>query len=359
MIDFAVVGAGPAGCAAAVALARGGARVALLERAAFPRRKACGEGILPAGVEALKQLGVLAQARAAGREFQGVRWSARDGRGASGDFPFGHGLAVPRETLDLILLRRAAAQSGVELHERAAVESAALGSRVRLRLAGGRTLEARTLVAADGRGSPLLRGLGKPQPPPRRARFGLSARVEGIAGLGPRVEIFLVPGGEIYLTPLRGRDRAAVAVLLERAALPRWSGGEAAFWAALRACPALSPRLDAARLEGLPLGAGPLAQTGGDCEGPGWLAVGDAGGCVDPLVGDGIGLALRGAAAAAEILLAGGPPGAYTRRRADLLRRKRLTAAAALALSRRPALARPALAFLARAPRLFSALLAE
>src|SRR5690349_8389511 len=56
--DVAVVGAGPAGSAAALAATRDGARVLLLDRAEFPRDKACGDGIAPHALDVLRALGV-------------------------------------------------------------------------------------------------------------------------------------------------------------------------------------------------------------------------------------------------------------------------------------------------------------
>ena len=59
MYDAIMVGAGPAGSASAALLAQGGARVSLLDRAAFPRDKACGEYTSPQTEHVLKRLGVL------------------------------------------------------------------------------------------------------------------------------------------------------------------------------------------------------------------------------------------------------------------------------------------------------------
>src|SRR5437773_10587405 len=56
--DAVVVGAGPAGSIAALVLARGGARVALADKASFPRDKACGDLVGPRGVQVLAELGV-------------------------------------------------------------------------------------------------------------------------------------------------------------------------------------------------------------------------------------------------------------------------------------------------------------
>ena len=56
--DAAVVGSGPAGSVAALVLARGGARVALIDKAAFPRDKACGDAVGPRAMALLAQLGL-------------------------------------------------------------------------------------------------------------------------------------------------------------------------------------------------------------------------------------------------------------------------------------------------------------
>ncbi|MDQ6613335.1 MAG: FAD-dependent monooxygenase, partial [Actinomycetota bacterium] len=56
--DTVIVGSGPAGSIAALVLARGGARVALVDKAAFPRDKACGDLIGPRGVQVLDDLGI-------------------------------------------------------------------------------------------------------------------------------------------------------------------------------------------------------------------------------------------------------------------------------------------------------------
>ena len=56
--DVLVVGAGPAGSAAAQLLARGGLDVVLIDQHVFPRDKACGDGLIPDAHEALRRLGV-------------------------------------------------------------------------------------------------------------------------------------------------------------------------------------------------------------------------------------------------------------------------------------------------------------
>lgn len=362
--DCAIVGAGPAGSAAALFLSRTGRSVALIDRAAFPRRKACGEGILPAGVSILRELGVYEEAAALGRAFKGISYTTRDGRVARATFPKGEGLAVPREELDHLLVRRAAAKRGVRVFE----NTEALGIErtdegVAIRLPRGE-LRARRLIAADGASSAALKALGVPRSDsPEAPRYGLAARLKGIA-VGDFAEVFLFDGGELYLTPLPGGERASAALLLERRALADgFQGREAAFWKIARAHPTLRERLKRAELEAEVIALGPLSRGVAVCEDGPWLAAGDAAGCVDPLVGDGIGLALRSGRLAAEETIAAlngaGRPGDYTKRRRRMLRPKQRLAALADAMSRRPALARVVIALLRKLPSLFSTLLAD
>lgn len=364
IFDCAIIGAGPAGSAAALYLSRAGRAAALIERASFPRRKACGEGVLPAGVAVLRDLGVYGEAAALGRALLGVGYTTRGGRRAIGRFPGGPGLAVPREDLDHLLLRRAAAASGVTVFEdNAALAVERAGDALRVRLADG-GLTARRLIVADGLASPTLRSLGVGRRAPRRRRYGLATRLSGVEALGSFVEIFMLGGGELYLTPQRGAGRASAALLLEGSALAGAARGrDAAFWRLARSHPALAPRLARAALEAPIIGLGPLASEAERCEDGLWIAAGDAAGAVDPLVGDGVGLALRTGRLAAretDAALAGaGVPGRYTRERLRLLRPKRRLASLALTMSRRPVLARAAVSALGAFPSAFSALLGD
>src|ERR1700694_5925400 len=102
--DVLVVGSGPAGSIAALVLARGGARVALVDKAAFPRDKACGDLIGPRGVQVLDDLGL---------DVGGVRVGDMEVVGPTGrrvllrafpglSYP-GFGLAVTRHRFDALL----------------------------------------------------------------------------------------------------------------------------------------------------------------------------------------------------------------------------------------------------------------
>ena len=85
--DVLVVGGGPAGAAVSILLARQGHRVILLDRATFPRDKACAEYLSPACTGLLQQLGVLdALLAQAPRRLQGMRITDYRGRSCWGRF---------------------------------------------------------------------------------------------------------------------------------------------------------------------------------------------------------------------------------------------------------------------------------
>ena len=111
--DVVVAGAGPAGSIAALVLARGGARVALVDKATFPRDKACGDLVGPRGVGLLDDLGVPVPDAGQGADLLAVGPSGHRSRLPA--FPGrrypGHGVVVPRIALD-DALRAAALRAG-------------------------------------------------------------------------------------------------------------------------------------------------------------------------------------------------------------------------------------------------------
>jgi len=107
--DVVVVGAGPAGSIAALVLARSGARVALADKAAFPRDKACGDLVGPRGVQVLADLGLGVPDARQGSDLLAVGPSGWRSRlpACTGRTCPGHGIIVPR-----LALREAALQAG-------------------------------------------------------------------------------------------------------------------------------------------------------------------------------------------------------------------------------------------------------
>ena len=110
--EVLVVGAGPAGSAAARTLARAGVDVVLIDQQAFPRDKVCGDGLIPDAHRAMAKLGVLDEVMALAQPVKHLRCIAP--RGGHIDVP-GTLAVLPRRQLDLVLCR-AAAEAGARMH---------------------------------------------------------------------------------------------------------------------------------------------------------------------------------------------------------------------------------------------------
>jgi len=178
--EVIVVGAGPAGATTAYYLAvgvgqGGGKRVALLEKASFPRDKYCGDAWCAPALDILEDMGVLQQLEAEGliRDTTSGGFISPSGEsyvssGEGGGAPGIRCYAIKRIICDERIARRAAA-AGVELYENANVAGATLEADDlwTVRCHDGRQLRAKMLVAADGANSRLARALGVVTTPPQ------------------------------------------------------------------------------------------------------------------------------------------------------------------------------------------------
>jgi len=159
-VDLAIVGAGPAGSAAALGAltADPAASVVLVDRADFPRDKVCGDGIGPEGTDVLEHLGV-ADVLDGFAPLHRVRLHAPDGTVAAGAAPR-PGVVIPRVVFDA-RLRDAAIAAGAEPVTRR------IGEVVRDRdgvvLDGW--LRARTIIGADGANGTVRRAVGATEQP--------------------------------------------------------------------------------------------------------------------------------------------------------------------------------------------------
>ncbi|MEV4944928.1 FAD-dependent monooxygenase [Streptomyces sp. NPDC053755] len=331
MIDVLVAGGGPAGLAAAIQAARRGMETVVVEPRDRPVDKACGEGIMPSGVVALRELGV----RVSGVALRGIRYTD-GGRGVEAAFRGGTGLGVRRTALHAALHERAE-ELGVRIvpGKVGRIEQDHDGV-----TAVGMT--ARWLIAADGLHSPVRRELGLDVPVGATRRYGLRRHYR-IPPWTDLVEVHWSRTGEAYVTPVG--DRLVGVAVLSRDRRP--------YEEQLASFPGL-----AASLRGLEAGsvrgAGPLRRRARARRAGRVLLIGDAAGYVDALTGEGIALAAATASAAVACLAAGRPED-YPARWARLTRRHRLLTEALLRTAGHPAAARLIVPAARRAPALFRA----
>lgn len=317
--DIIIVGAGPAGSAAASLLAGSGYRTLLLDKAAFPRDKICGEALSPAAAPILARLGVLAELEAMSFRLGGVRILSPSGEACEGRYPRvpdlpDYGLSVPRLAFDPLLIQ-AAVRAGADFHERTeAKELLWEGDRcVGVRTAQG-AVRARAVILGEGRFSKLHPGLARSPRPSARRRRVFVATFDGVRGLSDLLELTVRSARIQTIISPQGGERAALsAVLTGGAADALGSSPMEGFRRLLCQDPVLAERLSGAEalcaLKGLTL----APYVGDPVPADGLLAIGDTTGFFDPLTGEGMYRALRSAELAAGILAGALAQGAPTR----------------------------------------------
>ena len=318
--DVLVVGAGPGGSAAAYHLARHGIDVTVVEKAAFPREKVCGDGLTPRSVKAIQDMGV----DTADPGFEKVIGLRTHARRTTIQLPWPdltsfppYGLVMPREGFDHLLAQRAV-KAGARLMERTEavaprfVDGYVAGATVRP--AGERDAEpteirARFVLAADGAASRFAAPAGVTRDP--KKPLGIAARRYFRIDYhpGPWIEswldlwdgdmllpgygwLFPVAGGRINLgagllnTFSNFKDISAQHLFdaFARMLPPEWGIGEDTAEGRVLSGP-------------LPMGLNRTPQAV-----PGLLLVGDAAGAVNPFNGEGIAYAIETGEIAAELV---------------------------------------------------------
>ena len=309
--DVLIVGAGPAGSATAYHLARAGIRVLVVDRAAFPRDKACSEYMGPETVRLLDRLGVVSQLETAGASpLDGTTVIAALGSRLTGRFAaLGHipfratGFSLSRRILDAVLLS-AARKAGAQVVERASVEDllydagAVAGAVVREASGAYRVIHARLTVGADGLRSVVARRIGwRSHGVPSRMAF--VAHVAGVAGLQGTAEMHVGPQGYVGLNAI-GRGVTNVALVIPRTmAGPARGRARQFLLEQLQRFPEVRDRVPADGVVREVLVTGPFSAWSRRVTAHGALLVGDAADFFDPFTGEGIFAALKGAELAA------------------------------------------------------------
>ena len=307
--DIAVIGGGPAGAAAAIQASRSGARVVVVDKAPYGRDKICGDGLTPRAVAALNELKIpLDDAHRidglrmiAGKQVRELPWPS------GGRFP-DHGAVWPRRRLDAALID-AAIEAGAD------VRFDTPGDPVfdqRGRVTGistpHGTIDADLVVAATGAPGSVARALGAERVPDEPFGLAIRAYVESPRHADRHLEACLtirdqnqnwIPGygwmfpcgdgtvniGVGALSTMKGFKSLNLNRLLES-----YRGLVADSWE-------IGPNLERPRAWRLPM-------TAVKRHGPGWVAIGDAAGLVNPMNGEGIDYGLESGMLAADLFLA-------------------------------------------------------
>lgn len=309
-VEAIVVGGGPAGSVFAADLAARGHRVLLLDKASFPRHKACSEYVNPAGAAILREIGMESEVLAAGAHRMkamfvhapgGRRFMANFDRAESGQAALG----LSRHKLDALLLERAR-DAGVEVRERAHVRTVTTAAGrvtgVEITIGGQReTISSPLVVGADGRGSVVSRSLGLDLPVRLLDKTGLVAHYRGVRGLDLYGEMHVGTHAYAGLAPLEDGLTNVAVVASARRVHDRGGSVEAFFEAALAEMPEVARKLAGAERVGGIRGVGSMAHRTRRAAGDGYLLIGDAASFLDPFTGEGIYEAMRAARLAAPV----------------------------------------------------------
>jgi flavin-dependent dehydrogenase len=299
MYDLAVIGGGPAGAAAAWTAARGGWRVAILERGEFPRDKVCGEYFSP---EALPLLEALApDLLLAAPSITQAAFISSAGRRRAFTLPQ-PARGISRLALDAALWQAAGAAGAVPMTKTAVRGARRTGDGYELTVENGPAISARHLIVAAGRWW-RIEGLAVPAAPNPSPWLGVKARLH--TGPPDGLEMYLFPGGYCGLAPVENGWTNACCLVHRDYARGLIGGSSFVGWLAGIAGAPLAQRLRDAEIATpmvttAPVELGPRAAMAG-----GALLAGDACGFIDPFTGDGMARALLSGALAAECVVAG------------------------------------------------------
>jgi menaquinone-9 beta-reductase len=319
LYEVIVVGGGPAGSAMAWSLARRGVRVAVLERAVFPREKVCGDFVEPAGLRILEAMGCREPLAAltplpitATRIYFGPRLGYR------GAIPYydaehglpPHGCIVPRHILDAELLQRARAASAVVYEGCAAAKICRQGGLLHVGVRARNknfSLRSRLIVGADGAESIVGRTFGLSRTD--RAHISISQRayVEGVTVENGEATIWfdedIAPGYGWMFPMAGGRANVGVGILSETCHRHGHSVPKA-FVSAVERLRIRHPGCARIKLVSKPIGGivkmyGGIGQNHFD----GGVLIGDAGSFADPMTGEGITQGMESALIASSTIL--------------------------------------------------------
>jgi 2-polyprenyl-6-methoxyphenol hydroxylase-like FAD-dependent oxidoreductase len=280
-----IVGGGPAGLAASIELRRRGFAVTVGDGATPPIDKACGEGLMPDTVAALRQMGVAIETHD-GYPLRGIRFLS-NGVAIDANFAGGPGIGMRRTVLHSKMAAHAE-KIGVQLLWNSPVSGfSADGVRIR-----GEFAAARWIVGADGSGSRVRRWAGLEAGTRKTKRFAFRSHFR-LAPWSEYVEVYWANDAQAYVTPVSGEE-VCVVVLSEKPGMRSPVIADK--------FPDVAARLGNAEVLGAERGAVTTTRRLKRVYRDNVVLVGDASGAVDAITGEGLGLSFQHATALADLL---------------------------------------------------------
>ena len=303
MTDVAIIGAGPAGSALALRLARGGFAVTIVERSQFPRIKVCGDYLCAGVIDGLKDLGIDGAVLAGAHCLRSIELHGF-GAHVRLSLPGTGAASLPRALFDDRLLTQARGAGaevihGVFLH----ADESGRTTRVMYRDAHGeeQELDARVLVGADGAWSTVAQRCGLVSPKRRAGRWAIGGHLSD-QGANDTLSMYVGTSGYYARNPLTANTANSMLVLPQPprpqdadAIVDKITGGKR--------------RFEPENVERI-VAIGPLRYRAACVVRGRVLLTGDAAELLDPFTGQGVSNAIAlsaPASAAASALLSGVP----------------------------------------------------
>ena len=296
--DTIIIGAGLAGCSAAIQLASLGVRVLLLEQSRYPVHKLCGEFLSVEVMETFDRLGILESVRKAGASsIRQAYLTTRSGQSFHHVLP-GTALGLSRYKLDLILFERSAAL-GADCRDGVVVKSVSgnLADGFEVMTTQG-IFAARMVLGAYGKKSALGATVGTLRTPARSPFVAFKAHYTGL-DIPNMIELHAFEGGYCGLSAIESEQ-----VNLCWIGHDRILQGDRALPPALYTNPVLADRLS--KMTRVQSSLNGLSQISLDIK-PKFVRdicqIGDTAGMITPLCGDGMAMALRSAELAVPLAI--------------------------------------------------------
>jgi len=308
-IDIAIIGGGPAGSAAAITLAKSGRSVAVFDKAKFPRDKCCGDGLTTLALRLGETLGLIPSEVKNWKDINEAILHWGDSRSSLCNLPYNPGIyaaVVPRFDYDQALLKIASA-NGAAIYEGHGLESISIKSdKATMSIDGLGTVEAKSVIAADGMWSPTRRLLGLSTNNYRGEWHAFRQYFKNVGPAADKLHVWFEPDllpGYVWSFPLSERRANIGFGVLRDGQISVGETGQ--IWKDLLNRPNIREVLGdefepegrhtawpiPARVNSTPLSHGPV------------LFTGDAAAAADTLTGEGIGQALLTGILAGEAVL--------------------------------------------------------